>query len=106
VRFEAFNAQQQPHVTWPANATVARAYLDQLARSKGIPPARATVVRDALARVDALRSGTPRDAAARLDRLDQLALQLESDAAAAGARDAARLHALAATMKGLSASYR
>ena len=106
VRFETFNAQQQPRVTWPANATVARAYLDQLTRSKGIPPARVTAVRDALARVDALRSGMPRDAAARLDRLDALAMQLENDAAAAEARDAARMRALAATMKGLSASYR
>jgi hypothetical protein len=99
VRVETFNAQQQPRVTWPANATVARAYLDQLTRSKTIPPARATAVRDALERVDALRTGKPRDAAARLDRLDALAMQLEGDAGTAGARDAVRMRALATTMK-------
>ena len=99
VRVETFNAQQQPRVTWPANATVARAYLDQLARSKAMPPARVSAVRDALARVDALRTGNPRDAAARVERLDGLATQLESEAATTSARDAARMKALAGTMK-------
>jgi hypothetical protein len=106
VRVETFNAQQQPRVTWPANATVARAYLDQLTRSKVIAPPRISAVRDALARVDALRTGKPRDAAARVERLDALATQLESDAAAASGRDAARLEALAATMKGMTSALR
>ena len=105
VRVETFNAQQQLRVTWPANAAVARAYLDQLTRSKGMPPARVSAVRDALARVDALRTGRPRDAAARLDRLDTLAAQL-NDAATASGRDAARMNALAATMKGMTAALR
>ena len=99
VRVETFNAQQQPRVTWPANATVARAYLDQLTRSKAMMPARVSAIRDALARVDALRTGKPRDAAARVDRLDTLATQLESDAATASGREAARMKALAVTMK-------
>jgi hypothetical protein len=106
VRVETFNAQQQPRVTWPVNATVARAYLDQLTRSRSIPAARVSAVRDALAGVDALRTGKPRDAAARLDRLDRLAMQLESDSAAAGGRDADRMRALAATMKGLTSTLR
>jgi hypothetical protein len=106
VRVETFNAQQQPRVTWPANVTVARAYLDQLTRAKALPPVRVSSVRDALARADALRTGRPRDAAARLDALERLAMQLEADAGTAGARDAARMRALAATIKGMVAALR
>ena len=41
VHATGFNAQQQTRITWPASTLVARAYLDQLARTKGIcPPAR------------------------------------------------------------------
>jgi hypothetical protein len=88
VRVEAFNAQQQPRLTWPASPVVARAYLDQLTRSNGIPRARAAAVRTALDRRDS-------------NRLEGLAAQLEADAATASGRDAARLRALAATMKAL-----
>jgi hypothetical protein len=95
VRFNEFNAQQQPKVSWPATVTVARAYLDQLNRSKGIAPARATAVRSALDRLD--RAGGNR---AALDQIEAVAGQLESDANAASDRDADRLRALAATIKG------
>ncbi len=103
---QVFNAQQQPRVTWPASSVVARAYLDQLTRTRGILPARAAAVRSALERVDTLRTGLERDAAARLDRVDTLAAQLEADAAAASAPDALRLRLLAATMKGRTAALR
>jgi hypothetical protein len=106
VRVETFNAQQQPRVVWPANATVARAYLDQLTRSKAMPPARVSAIRDALARADALRTGKPRDAAARVERLGTLATELERDSATAAGRDAARMNALAATMKGMTTALR
>ena len=46
VRREEFNAQQQPKVTWPATAVVARAYVDQLNRTQG-DPARARAQRRA-----------------------------------------------------------
>ena len=106
VRVEAFNAQQQSKLTWPAASAVARAYLDQLARTRGLLPARASAVRAALDRVDDLRTGRERDAGTRLDRLDALATQLENDAAAANARDAARLRSLAGTLKGRTAALR
>jgi hypothetical protein len=86
VRVEAFNAQQQPRITWPANPVVARAYLDQLTRSNAITRPRAAAVRGAIDRVDAAR-------------LVALASELESDAATAGGRDADRLRTLAATLK-------
>jgi hypothetical protein len=95
VRFNEFNAQQQPKVSWPATVIVARAYLDQLNRSKGIAPARATAVRNALDRLD--RAGGDR---AALDQIDAVAGQLESDANTAKGRDADRLRTLAATIKG------
>ena len=41
VRVNELNAQQQMEIEWPANAVVARAYLDQLTRSNAIKPDRA-----------------------------------------------------------------
>jgi hypothetical protein len=95
VRMNEFNAQQQPKVTWPATVVVARAYLDQLNRSKSIAPARANAVKSALDRLD--QSGGNR---AALDQIDAVAAELETDAVAAKGRDAERLRALAATIKG------
>ena len=97
VRVAAFNAQQQPRASWPASPVVARAYVDQLTRSRSIQPDRAAAVKAALDRA-AGRSGRTEETASQLEAL---AAQLESDAASAGARDAARLRSLAETMKGL-----
>src|SRR5690606_20581591 len=36
VRLEYFNAQEQPRFAWPASFAVARSYLDQLARARGL----------------------------------------------------------------------
>ena len=57
VRSEEFNAQEQPKIVWPASSVVARAYLDQLTRTKGIAPARAAAVTADLERVDRLQTG-------------------------------------------------
>jgi hypothetical protein len=101
VRFDEFNAQHQPRVLWPPTMIVARAYLDQLNRSRGITPARASAVKDAIARAD--RSNPSR---ADLDRLDTLATQLEQDAGTVSGRDADRLRSLAATLKARAARLR
>ena len=106
VKATEFNAQQQPKVTWPASSVVARAYVDQLTRSKGLQPARAGAITAALERIDRLRSGRDNSAAAVLQQLDALATELESDAAKADVRDAARLRALAGTLKGRAAGLR
>jgi hypothetical protein len=106
VRFTEFNAQQQPRFVWPATSMVARAYVDQLTRSKAIDSLRARDVVPTLERVDELRSGRERSASATLERLDALATQLESDAAAASGRDAVRLKSLASTLKGRAARLR
>ena len=106
VRFDEVNVQQQTRATWPPTSVVARAYLDQLARTNGIQPSRAGAVKAALDRADRLRSGKEKSAAAVLNQLDGLAAQLDQDAGAAGGRDAMRLRSLAATMKGQAARLR
>src|SRR5580765_8208525 len=40
VHLDYFNAQDQPRMTWPATFVVARAYVDQLERSSGLPALR------------------------------------------------------------------
>ncbi len=75
VRVEYFNTQDQPKIVWPATFALARAYLDQLARSNGLAATRIAAVRDELTRAEGL-SGP-----ARRDALTQLATQLHTEAA-------------------------
>ena len=103
VRNEELNVQEQRRVTWPATTVVARAYLDQLTRSKAIQAERAAAVGAALDRADTLRTGKEKGASEVLTQLETLATQLESDAGSASGRDAARLRALAETIKGRTA---
>jgi hypothetical protein len=103
VRFDEFNAQQQPRLTWPPSFVVARAYLDQLARTKGLAPDRAAAVTAAMDSADKLQGNERR---AVLDQLDQLAGQIDADAATAPVRDRARLKALAATITGKTKTLR
>jgi hypothetical protein len=105
-RLNEFNSQNQPRVSWPATSAVAKAYLDQLGRTNAIAPERASAVRNALGRVDELRTGKERDAAARLEALTALASQVEADAKSRTGRDAMRLNALAGTLRGRAASMR
>jgi hypothetical protein len=101
VRMNEFNAQMQPRVMFPVNFTVARAYLDQLARSKGLAADRITALRAAIDRAD--RTSPDR---AALDQVDALASQLERDASTAKGRDASRLRDLAGTLKARTARLR
>jgi hypothetical protein len=94
VRFDHFNAQEQPKLVWPASLVVARAYLDQLVRSKGIASDRAASIARDLSSAESL-SGTQRSAA-----LGQLATQLDGDAS--GAADAAKVRMLAAAVRGVA----
>ena len=103
---DELNTQEQQKISWPAATPVARAYLDQLTRSKGIQPERARAVKSAIDKADGLRTGKERNAAAILDQLDAIAGQLEGDAGTAKGRDAARLRSLAATLKGRAAKLR
>ena len=106
VRYDEFNVQEQQRATWPPAAVVARAYLDQLSRTKAIQPERDRAVRAALDRSDKVRNKDDKEAPALVTQLDSLAAQLESDASSASERDAARMKALAATLKGRAAKLR
>jgi hypothetical protein len=99
VRSDEVNTQLQTKIVWPASTVVARAYLDQLARSKSIDAERARAVRVALDKADEIRTGKEKNAATVLDQLDALAAQLERDAGGASGRDAVRLKSLATTIK-------
>jgi hypothetical protein len=94
VRRDYLNVQGQPRFTWPASFVVARAYLDQLERSKGLASGRIASARKALARAEKA-SGT-----SRRDTLSRLAGDLRRDAA--GAADGARVEKLAETVSALS----
>jgi hypothetical protein len=96
-----FNAQEQPRVTWPATSAVARAYLDQLGRTKGIAADRAAAVKTVIEQADKVRSGKDKEAAAQA--LESLSAQLEGDASSAAGRDADRLRSLASTLKARAA---
>jgi len=73
VHFDYLNAQDQQPLVWPASFVVARAYLDQVARSNGLAPEKLSAARSALARAEKLSGQGRRDA------LTQLATQLNSD---------------------------
>jgi hypothetical protein len=106
VRSEELNTQLQQKIAWPASSVVARAYIDQLTRSKGITAPRAGAVKSALDKVDDLQTGKEKNAATALDQLEALAKQLDSDAGSASGRDAAGLKALAGTLRTRAARLR
>ena len=85
------NVQGQQRLTWPASFVVARAYLDQLDRSRGLAAERIGAVRTALATAERATG------AGRRTALTTLATQLDRDAASAA--DAAKVSALAAVVR-------
>ena len=66
-RLQEFNSQNQPKVAWPASSAVAKAYIDQLNRSKGISAQRAKTITDVLSKADQLRTGKEGSAAGDAD---------------------------------------
>jgi hypothetical protein len=103
VRYSEFNPQSQPRFTWPPSFTVAKAYLDQLTRTGSLAPERVTTLTAAMDALEKMPAGASRRTAA--GALDTLADALEKDAVATP-RAAARLRALAATIKGRTAQLR
>jgi hypothetical protein len=105
-RLQEFNSQNQPKVTWPPSSAVAKSYVDQLNRTKGISTQRAKTVTDVLSKADQLRTGKERSAAETLTALDAAAAQVEGDAKSATGVDQKRLTALADTLRRRAASLR
>jgi hypothetical protein len=94
VKLEYLNAQGQPKFVWPPSFAKARAFVDQLERSKGLAPARITAVRSALDAAEKQSGG------ARATALNQLATSLNSDAS--GSSDAAKVKMLSAAVTELT----
>jgi hypothetical protein len=85
VRLEYFNTQEQQKFVWPPSFALARAYTDQLQRSRGFPADRVAAVRSELARIERL-TGAPKS-----DALRQLAGQIDADAQRSSDAPKARL---------------
>jgi hypothetical protein len=105
-RLQEFNSQNQPKVVWQPTTSVAKAYMDQLSRSKSISADRVRATTEALAKVDSLRTGKENNAKAALDQLDSLASGFDADAAKATGIDQKRYQALAETLRGRAARLR
>jgi hypothetical protein len=96
VRLEYLNTQGQPKFVWPKSFSLARAYLDQLERSKGLEAGKISAMRDALTQAE---RGSETE---RRNALTQLAARLDGDASGAG--DGAKVRTLAAVVRELAAT--
>ena len=94
VRFTYLNSQGQPKFDWPHTFSLARAYVDQLERNRGMGATRVAEVRTAL---DAAEAATGSE---RSDVLMDLSRALERDATQSG--DADRVRMLAEAVRGLA----
>ncbi|HEX5214027.1 MAG TPA: hypothetical protein VFV98_01120, partial [Vicinamibacterales bacterium] len=94
VRLDYWNPQEQRKFVWPPSFALARAYVDQLERSKGLTEARLTVVRNSLAAAEKASGGARRTA------LQQLATALDVDAK--GSSDAAKVRMLLGAVNDLA----
>jgi hypothetical protein len=104
-RAEVFNPQQQQPISFQAGAVTGRAYLDQLARTRGIDAARLGELRQLLDRAERV-SPRGQGSADMSRQLDASAAQLESSAASASPIDARRIRALATLLKTRAAAIR
>jgi hypothetical protein len=96
VRFEYQNVQGQQKYEWPASYALARAYLDQLERSKGLSGSQLSSARTALANAE--KASGP----AKAEALNSAATAL--DAAAAGSKDGAKVKKAADAVRALAKS--
>src|SRR5687767_7090067 len=98
VRFDAYNPQSQPKMTWPPAFVVVRSYLDQLVRNGGLASERTEAISSALDLAE-MKAG-----AARATALNALAQQVDRDVA--GAKDGARVRTMAGEIRRLAAASR
>ena len=98
VHLDYLNTQGQPKLVWPPSFSLARAYLDQLARSNGLAGDKISAAQTELARAEKLSGQQRRDA------LTQLATKLHGDAR--GAANEPKAHALATAVGDLANAQR
>ena len=96
VRLDYLNAQGQPKFEWPFTFALAKAYVDQLERSRSMAQGRITEVRGALGSAESA-SGVERSRALR-----SLARELEGESGQTG--DPAKVRTLADAVRGLAGS--
>ena len=94
VKFDYYNVQGQQQFVWPPSFALARAYVDQLERSRGLTPAQINSVRSALQKAEAA-SGNARSSA-----LTSLAATV--DGYRAGSSDADKVQMLADAVRALA----
>jgi hypothetical protein len=95
IHFNELNVQNQQKLSWPQNLTVAKAYVDQLERSNGLPADKLSALKSAMAATEKSHY-KPKEVAS----LNRMAPSLEDDAGSASdPADGARLKALAAILK-------
>jgi uncharacterized protein (DUF305 family) len=91
------NAQYQRRLVWPAEPSVARAYVDQLERSGGLEAKQAAAMTKAIAAAEK----TPSSKRAA-KRLEDLAADLEGRVESATSQDRGRMESLAEVLRELS----
>ncbi len=96
VKFDYLNTQGQQKFVWPASVSLARAYLDQLERSKGLGAAKIAEVRAALATAE---KASPSERGVVLSRVVS-----ELEAETARSSDTAKVQVLAGTIRKLAES--
>ncbi len=94
VHFDYLNVQGQQKMVWPTTFVLARAYVDQLQRSKGLASARLASL---ASEIDAAESAK---GSARKTALTVLSAKLDGEAAASS--DAAKVRMLSSTIKELA----
>ena len=99
VRVPELNVQNQQKIVWPAKLVVAKAYLDQLARSQSLPGDQIAALQNAIQSAESSHMSK-----SKVAKLKSMAPTLEKSAAAAkSAPDSTRLRALAEILKHPSA---
>lgn len=98
VVFRELNPQEQPLMVWPPSFPLAKAFLDQLERSQGLPAYRIQAIRGEISRIERLPAGQ------RGNALTLLAAQLQDDLPSS--TDQAKLREVIGAVRDLSAAIR
>ena len=98
VHVDYTNTQGQTKIVWPATFSLARAYVDQLARSNGLSTSRITATRSAL------NAAEQANGSARRNALSQLATKLRNDGS--GVSDRAKMQKLSSAVEELADATR
>lgn len=96
VKLDYLNAQGHPMFVWPSTPELAKAYVDQLDRTKGLDATSLTLIRQGLANVDAAPSKN------KSKMLSKLANEVSGKASMA--KDSEKVTMLANTLKELASS--